>query len=407
METGISLTDLHAGLRNHEFSYYYQPIFSLVTGWMCAAEALLRWHRADGTLLMPADFIPLAEQTGFITELTQEMFPHLIGDLTRIALYGPFLTVNLNLSSKDLESDQLVFSISQNLANAGVDPQHLGIEIVERVLMPPNYRIRKSIFDFAEAGMPLVLNDFSAGNSTLNYLSQLPLSTIKLSMNIVQNAALSRMDFRILRHLVSIGQQLQLNVIAEGIENDELYNLILSTGCAAAQGYHFSYPLPLAEFCALLEQKPRWTNYPFGLEYLSQINHIDFRRDVIREALIIYTTLDEAVRRRALDRLPLLEPGECQLGEWYIDIGQEWSAEPGFAELGKAHTEFHAAAKALVRAAQEHAAPARISKLISVMENLSIEIMTYLQRFAMAGLRQHYRLGRGSKNPNTSSQRNM
>ena len=394
MEAEISLADLHSGLSRGEFIYYYQPIFSLVNGRICGAEALLRWRRPDGTLRSPAAFIPLAEETGFITELTRAMYPRLIADLECMAPSEHLITTYLNLCSHELESDHLALEIGESLAKTGCQPRCLGVEIVERVLMPPNARIRNSIYEIAEQGLPLVLNDFSAGNTTLNYLSQLPLSAIKLAMNIVQRAPLSRMDFRVMRHLVSMGHQLRLDVIAEGIENDELYNLTLSTGCSAAQGYLFSYPLPLEEFCALVEQKPRWTNYPFGLEYLAQIDHIDFRRDVIRGALTLYTTSDADIRQRALERLPLLGVDECLLAEWYNGIGQEWNTQPGFAELGQVHAEFHATAIALIQAAQDQASLERIDALIDNLDKLSTEIMRHVQKFAIAGLRQHYRLGK-------------
>ena len=148
--------------------------------------------------------------------------------------------------------------------------------------------------------MPIVLDDFSAGNSTLNHLSQLPLTALKLALNIVQRAPFGMMDFRVLRHLVSLGHQLNLDVIAEGIEDRELYDIILSTGCSAAQGFYFSYPIPLDELLATLQKPSPWSRYPFGLEYLGQIDHIDLRRDVIRETLIIYTQKDETIRQRAL-----------------------------------------------------------------------------------------------------------
>lgn len=390
MPAPISLLDISYGLAGQEFIFYYQPIFSLVTGEICGAEALLRWQHSDGTLVMPAAFIPQAQASGIITEITQAMVPRLIDDLEAITALDSTLIAYLNLSAKDLENEALIGSIASDLAAKSIKPHNLGIEIVESVLMPPNEAIRKSIFDFAAAGMPIVLNDFSAGNTTLNYLSQLPLSAIKLSMNIVHRAPLSRMDFRVLRHLVSMGHQLRLNVIAEGLENEELYELILSTGCTAAQGYHLSYPLPLSEFLILLKQKPRQVNYPFGLEYLAQIDHVDFRRDVIREALIIYNNPDADVRQRALARLPLLDPEASLLGEWYYGVGQQWRDTAEYKALGRIHLHFHQTAQTLLRAAQDGADRDQVEQLLNQLADLSAEILAHLQRFALQGLKQHF-----------------
>jgi EAL domain-containing protein (putative c-di-GMP-specific phosphodiesterase class I) len=393
MHTAITLMDICNGLLKKEFIFYYQPLYSLITGHICGAEALIRWIKPDGTLVMPAEFIPLAEEKDIITEISQEMYPRLIDDLASIAELDDSLTVYFNLTGKDLENADLVPGISACLAEKGLNPKMFGVEIVESVLMPPNPKIRQTIFDFAERGHPVVLNDFSAGNTTLNYLSQLPLSAIKLSMNIVKRAPLSRMDFRVLRHLISMGHQLRLDVIAEGVEDDELYNLILSTGCTAAQGFYFSYPLPLNEFLDVLRKRPRWLNYPFGLEYLAQIDHIDFRRDAIREALIIFSNRDEDIRERALARLPLLEHTDCLLGEWYYGIGQEWSSSPGFEELGKVHYQFHQTAKTLLDAAQNNEKWESISQLIEELEHQSREITLHLHKFAITGLLEHYKPG--------------
>lgn len=388
----IPLIEICRGLARQEFVFYYQPLYSLVTGKVCGAEALLRWVRPDGTVTLPAAFIPQAVAKGFITEMTEEMFPRLIADLGQILPSDGFVTVFLNLSAADMRSTTLVREIAARLADGQIAPHNLGVEIVEDVLMPPDPRIRQTIFDFAALSIPLVLNDFSAGNTTLNYLSQLPLWAIKLSMNIVQRAPLGRLDFRVLRHLVSMGHQLNLNVIAEGVETRELYDLVLSTGCTAAQGFYFSYPLPLPEFIALLEKRSAWVNYPFGLEYLAQIDHIDFRRDVIREALIIYNTRDPEAQHRALARLPELEAERCLLGQWYHGIGQQWQAVPEFTELGALHRRFHAVAEAIVAAARNGENNPRFEQRIDELNRLSGAILLLVQKFAQRGLKQHYNL---------------
>lgn len=390
MDHNPSLLNICKALANQEFVYYYQPIISLTNGRYCGAEALLRWQRPDGEMLLPAAFLPLAIAKGFMPEMTVELAPRMIADLAEIAARAPGLTVYLNLSGGELETETLVSVINDSLAARGIAASRLGIEIVESVLMPPNPKIRSTIFDFADRGFPVVLNDFSAGNTTLNYLSQLPLAAIKLSMNIVQRAPLSRMDFRVLRHLVSMGHQLRLDVIAEGIENHELYDLVLSTGCTAAQGYYYSYPLPLPDFLAALETQTVHDHYPFGLEYLAQIDHIDFRRDVIREALIIYNSQDEAVRQRALERLPLMEHTQCLLSEWYYGVGQQWGRDPDYLALGRTHHEFHETAKTLLQAAQAGERWPLIDQLIAELTRQSGDISIGLQKFARQGLKQHY-----------------
>ncbi len=391
MRPNITPLDIRNGLANDEFLFYYQPIVSLVTGHIYNAEALLRWQRPDGTLLSPESFIPLAEERGFITEITQAMYVRLVDDLALISQKDDAVMVTLNLTTADFELENLAAEIGAALAEKRVNPRQFGIEIVESVFMPPNTAVNRAISAFAEQGIPIVLNDFSAGNTTLNYLSRLPLSALKLSMDIVQRAPMSKMDFRIFRHLVGMGHQLHLDVIAEGVENQELYDLILSTGCTAAQGYYFSKPLPLVEFIELLERRPRWGEYPFGLEYLAQIDHIDFRRDVIREALMIYTIADEAIRQRAMARLPQLEHTQCLLGKWYFGVGQEYRGTPGFERLGEVHQQFHEIARELLQVAEKGNPWDDLERLITQLTDQSSEMMLTLQSLAKGRLLAQYK----------------
>ena len=276
------------------------------------------------------------------------------------------------------------------MAQKGINPNKVYAEIVENVLMPPIPKIKKTILDLSREGFSLVLNDFSAGNTSVQHLSQLPLSMLKLSMNIVKQGPTSRMDFRILRHIVSMGHQLRLGVIAEGVEDKEIYDLILSTGCTAVQGYFLSHPLPLTKFVDLIKKKPRWVNYPFGLEYLAQIDHIDLRRDVIREALIIYTQHDEEIQQRAIERLPHLEHENCLLGEWYIEVVQDYHSSPDFIRLEKIHAQFHETAQEILRLAKKGNGWESIERLIDQLTIQSSEIMNILQRLATNKLLEHY-----------------
>ena len=198
------------------------------------------------------------------------------------------------------------------------------------------------------------------------------------------------MDFRVLRHLVSMAHQLRLDVVAEGVESKEIYGLILSTGCTYAQGYYYSYPLPLSAFIDLVNQQPRWVNYPFGLEYLAQIDHIDFRRDIIREAMIIYTQRDEKTQEKAINRLPALEENKCLLGEWYIEAIRNEYASPELVRLQKIHGEFHQTAKDILELAKRGNDWQKIEAFIDLLSTQSTEIMQILQKTATKKLLEHY-----------------
>ena len=237
-----------------------------------------------------------------------------------------------------------------------------------------------------------MLNDFSAGYTTLNVLSHLPLTAIKLALNIVQMATSSRKDFRILRHLVNMGHQLDLDIIAEGIETDEMYDLTLSTGSTHAQGYYFSHPLPLSDYIALLQKEPHWSNYPFGMEYLTQIDLIDFRRDVIRAALTIRKYEEDEARQHVLSRLPELDYQRSDLGIWFSSVGQEWTHKPDFEQLRDEHRKMHETAGCLIQAALQNEPEAIVLRFIEVLSEQSSRIAQFLHEIELDGLRNHYQL---------------
>lgn len=382
--------DICTGLINKEFEFFYQPIISLNSGQLCGAEALIRWRRPDGSIVPPASFIPLAEETGFITEITKAMYPVLIDDLASIPDIDPSFFITINLTTADLNLEHIAENIGTLLSIKGISHKRLGIEIVESVLLPPNSIVRKTISAFDEQGIPVVLNDFSAGNTTLNYLSQLPLSALKLSLDIVQRAPVTLRDFKIFRHLVSMAHQLKLNVIAEGVENQELYDLILSTGCTSAQGFYFSIPLPKSEFIEFINRQHRWGKYPFGIEYLAQIDLIDFRRDFIREALIIYTNPDDDVKKRARARLPLIRETSELLDEWYFGVGKENLNLPDIERLRKIHQQSLEIVKRLLLTAESGDTWENMDKLITELTEQSSETMRTLQKLATEKLIAHY-----------------
>ena len=146
MTKKITLIDICKALANGEFIFFYQPIISLVSGKISGAEALIRWRRSDGSIISPAEFIPLSIEKGFITEITREMFPKLLADLVEIDSIDNSLKVSFNVTAQDLEQDDFAEFIGENITRQGINPKRLEMEITENVLMPPNPIIKNSIF---------------------------------------------------------------------------------------------------------------------------------------------------------------------------------------------------------------------------------------------------------------------
>lgn len=390
MSESITLDDISRALVNDEFLFYYQPIVSLISGRISAAESLIRWKKPDGTIVPPAAFIPLAEESGFITEITRHMLPDVIRDIADIPGQESDFWVSFNVSVKDFQTGDFAETVAAALQAGGLPPRRLRIEITETTFMPAGDKVMDTILALAALDVPIVLNDFSAGYTSLRYLSRLPLAAIKLSLDIVKRAPLSKMDFRVIRHLASMGHQLELETIAEGVEDEEIYDLILSTGCSAAQGFFLGRPKPLDEFKGQLGSQPPPDHFPFGLDYLAQFDLIDFRRDIVREALIIRSSQDSSIRARALARLPRLGYTDCLLGRWYYGPGRSWTADPLYQQLGGEHEAFHRTAEQLLQAAQDNEPVSRIDGLISRLTKESVQITSLLVDLAQRGLTRYF-----------------
>jgi|GEM_PF-1996589 len=387
----VELVDICRALVNQELVYYYQPIVSLITGKICAAEALIRWKKEDGNVILPGEFIPLAEEKGLINDITREMLPVLMKNIRTLTpqLDSDFY-ISVNLSEKDITDESLTTIFERELSRNGISSSRVCAEITEQIFMPLNEKSIANIFNLSDLGIKIALDDFSAGHSTLENLTNLPISILKLAMKITRLAPSTRNDFRLLRHLVSLAHQLNLDTVAEGVETEEEFHLLTSTGCTATQGFYFSHPLPLEEFQDLLSKQPSWSEYPFGLEYLAQIDHIDFRRDIIREALTIHTNPDPNARKRASKRLPDLDPESCLMGKWFNNINWQWHEKADLEELNKLHLIFHEKSRLLISAASKNQTRSEINKLINELTDISLQLMDNLQRISIIGIQNHY-----------------
>jgi EAL domain-containing protein (putative c-di-GMP-specific phosphodiesterase class I) len=387
-----SILEIAKGLANKEFIFHYQPIISLVTGQICGAEALIRWQKPDGRLIPPAAFIPLAETAGFISEITLEMLPVVVRDLMRVDVCDPLISFSFNTSAKDFGDTRVVDTISSQLAQHAVALGRLNLEITETAFLPLNATTQQALFDIRDLGVKIVLNDFSAGHSTFQYLSLLPFSSLKIAMPLVQRVAKSKFDFRLLRHLVGLGHQLHYDVIAEGVEDAELHHLILSTGCSSAQGYYYAHPLPLEEFMALVEQHRTWVGYPFGLVYLAQMDMIDYARDILREALILHSNPDEPSRQRARARLPELGQLDTAFGKWYYgDKNYVFDQPENFETFGREYEKFQTASVELIELAEQRNPPSgALEQKIAQFGEHSKKLTTILAEIATSSLVKPY-----------------
>lgn len=392
MKPKITVALLEEALTNNRLTLYYQPVVSLFTGKICGAESLIRWNQPDGSIISPDLFIPLAEKTGFITEITKGMLLKVVDDLEALNLVDDSLFVSFNVSPKDFDNENFLKNLSQSTSGKLGKIENLYLEITESSFLINENDTQKTLRDIDSQGISILLNDFSAGYTTLSTLTQLPLKAIKLAMNIVQRAPASRSDFSLFRHVVGMAHQLHLDVIAEGVENQEVHTLLLATGCTHGQGFFYGRPMPLSSFIELLGKLPRWLEYPFGLEYLAQLDLLDFRRDVLKSALMIYDNQDKGIRERALARLPELESEKSLVGEWHKRIGNRNQGSELYRRLSTELKQYHELANTLLREALVGESREQLQKNIDLFSQKSITIMDIIHRFEIERLKEYFHL---------------
>jgi diguanylate cyclase (GGDEF)-like protein/PAS domain S-box-containing protein len=236
-----------------EMLLHYQPILDLRTGQPVAVEALLRWRQADGGLMMPGAFIPVAEDTGLIRDLGDWVATTACIELKDLlAGPNPLSRVALNVSPRQLQVEGFGATIANLLAETGLSPAQLELEITESVLMDDKPATADNLGMLCDLGIRLSIDDFGTGYSSLGYLHRYPFSTLKIDRSFVEAAPASRNAARLVESIIGMAHGLGLDVIAEGVETEEQADFLRARNCDHVQGFLFSRPLPLEDLAARL-----------------------------------------------------------------------------------------------------------------------------------------------------------
>ena len=248
-------TDLRDALAQDELELYYQPQLDLESDRVTGMEALLRWHHPRLGLVPPDHFIPLAEDTGLILPIGDWVLEQACRQLREFQQAGnPDLRVAVNVSVRQLEGQDMVSAISRILAETGVDPTCLEIEITESVMMQDPEGMIESLGALKQLGIRLALDDFGTGHSSLSYLQRFPFDKLKIDRAFINNINNSEDDQAIAMTIGAMAKSLKLEVIAEGVETEAQLELLRQCGCNQIQGYLISRPIPADAFSSLLQQ---------------------------------------------------------------------------------------------------------------------------------------------------------
>ncbi len=238
-------SDLRQAIENKEFCVYYQPIVSLETGRLAGFEALVRWNHPRRGLVSPADFIPVAEETGLIVPIGQWVLNEACAQVRQWQLDSPShraLSLSVNLSARQVAQPDLLDRIKEALAASKLNPHCLKLEITESVVMENAEAAVLMFKQLRSLGVQLSIDDFGTGYSSLSYLHRFPLNYLKIDRSFVSRLTTDN-DNAIVRTISTLARNLGMEVIAEGIETDEQYQQLKMLGCEYGQGFLFSRPV--------------------------------------------------------------------------------------------------------------------------------------------------------------------
>jgi diguanylate cyclase (GGDEF)-like protein len=248
------LGELRHAVEQEQFVLYFQPKVDLKRFQVAGVEALVRWNHPRENLVLPDTFVPLMEQTGLIRSLTPWVLTESLKQGQALQNRGMPIAVSLNLSVRDLQDPNLADTFAEQLEALQVSPRLIGIEITESAMMTDPQRTYEVLVRLASLGLRIAIDDFGTGYSSLAYLKKLPVHTIKIDKSFVLGMMRNENDAAIVRTSIDLGHDLGLEVVAEGVETEDVLRRLSELGCDIAQGHYISRPLSAQELSEWLQQ---------------------------------------------------------------------------------------------------------------------------------------------------------
>jgi EAL domain-containing protein (putative c-di-GMP-specific phosphodiesterase class I) len=250
--------ELRQALANNEFILHYQPQVDTDTEKLMGVEALIRWQHPTQGLLLPMDFIYIAEETGLIVPIGEWVIKTACQQNKEWQSKGlPPIQIAINVATAQLKQTNFATTVKSILEETDLDSQYLEIELTENVIILNNSTITNNIQALKELGVKITLDDFGTGNNSLNYFKTIPIDTLKIDKSFVQNINRERNDLIIVNSIIAMANSMNLEIIAEGSETSEQINYLKKEDCHIIQGFYFSKPLPSEKIESILKNNKR------------------------------------------------------------------------------------------------------------------------------------------------------
>ena len=249
-------SDLHGALAGGQFELHYQPKAETATDRFDAAEALIRWRHPQRGIVMPEDFIPLAEESGLINAIGEWVLHEVCRQCKAWQREGlPAIRVAVNVSASQFRQGNLLAVVRAAINDAGLDPRCLELELTESAVMTNPEESASILEQLSAMGVLVSVDDFGTGYSSMSYLRRFPIDNLKIDRGFVKDLMTRADDASIVQAIISLAHSLRLKVVAEGVETLEQLQSLKTMGCDQYQGFHFSPPLSVSDFSALLRDR--------------------------------------------------------------------------------------------------------------------------------------------------------
>lgn len=247
--------ELRKAISNGEFFIHYQPKCNLADSSLIGLEALVRWNNPLIGIVSPAEFIPIAEETGLINDIGKWVINEVLSQMNKWQLSGiPLVKISVNVSQRQFKEIELVGYIEKCLTTHNIEPHYFEIEITESLIADFELIIPQ-LTSLKNMGVGISIDDFGTGYSSLNFINLLPVDTLKIDQSFIRGLLSNRKNNLLVKTIIDIGNNLQLKVVAEGIETEEQHKELINLNCHFGQGYLFSKPLTADKIELILLKK--------------------------------------------------------------------------------------------------------------------------------------------------------
>jgi len=322
---------IERAIRDGEFVLHYQPKISLASGTIAGAEALVRWN-VGSDIVSPDDFLPLAEESGLLHEITLELLDQVVAAAISLRSTRSGLALSMNVAPDDLAANVISTRIGQRLKAGDIEPSELEIEITESAVMGNVDTVRDDLERLRTLGIKVLMDDFGTGYSSIDRLSQLPFGSLKLDQGVVRRMGTSRRNLDVVKASISMARELRMTSIAEGVESSGAYDFLIANGCEEAQGFWIARPMSLEDLRGFVAAPHDFAGSQVGRVHHAVMNLLQFRK-----ALVDGLFCSRGGTVPALDSI--MAPGlggeiaESGIGAWYFGSGHQLAERASYRAI--------------------------------------------------------------------------